>query len=70
MHKGRAKLPVKRKRNKGWFKKGRDSRRHIFTEQDCRMGYWIAVYKHPELWPWLRKRIYLHRKRRQEVEPW
>ena len=43
----------KRKANRGSFQKGFDPRRHVFTAQDCRIGYWVAAIKHPELREWL-----------------
>ena len=47
----------KRKATPGSFKPGPDSRRHVFTISDCRIGYWVAAIKHPELREWLRMKI-------------
>src|SRR5436305_869905 len=57
-----------RRKNPGWFKKGTDARRHIFTPQDCRMGWWVANVRHPELRDWLRMKLfcYLSSKARKE----
>jgi hypothetical protein len=54
----------KRRPNAGSFKPGQDPRRHVFTAQDCRIGYWVAAIKHPELREWLllKIRIYYSRK--------
>ena len=54
------------KRNKGWFKKGTDARRHIFTTQDCRIGWWVANILHPELREWLRMRLFCYYSRTQK----
>src|ERR1043165_10011450 len=52
----------KRKANKGSFRPvhvaGPDPRRHVFTKQDCRMGWWIANIRHPELREWLRTKLF------------
>ncbi len=50
----------RRKRNRGWFKRGTDARRHVFTTQDCRIGWWIANIRHPELREWLRMRLFVY----------
>lgn len=53
--------------NRGSFRPGPDPRRHKFTAQDCRIGYWVAAIKHPECREWLllRIRIYYSNKERQ-----
>jgi hypothetical protein len=62
----------RRRKNKGWFRKGFDPRRYIFTLSDCRVGWWVANILHPELRDWLRMRLhcyYVARERaRKEVE--
>src|SRR3954447_26887405 len=57
----------RKKRNKGWFKKGHDARRsnYRFTKQDCRMGWWVANILHPELREWLRMRLYCYYSQRK-----
>ena len=52
----------KRRATPGSFKPGPDSRRHVFTTSDCRIGYWVAAIKHPELREWLKMkiRVYYH----------
>ena len=33
----------KRRANRGSFRKGFDSRRHIFTPEECSRGFWTAI---------------------------
>ena len=60
----------KRKRkNKGWFRKGHDPRRHKFTASDARVGWLVANILYPELREWLRMRawcFYSERKRKEK----
>ena len=39
-------------KNRGHFKKGSDPRRHKFTPEECREGFWAAIesiaIRHPE----------------------
>src|SRR2546423_109209 len=49
----------KRKRNPGWFQKGTDARRHIFTQSDCRVGWLVANRLHPALRDWLRMQLFV-----------
>jgi hypothetical protein len=64
-----------RKQNAGWFKNGFDPRRHVFTAQDCRIGWWVANIKHPHLRESLRMRIRCyyqqrsHRERERDESP-
>src|SRR4051794_23275119 len=48
---------TQRKATPGSFKLGPDNRRHRFTQQDCRLGYWITCIKHPHLREWLRMKL-------------
>jgi hypothetical protein len=32
-----------KKVNPGWFKKGKDKRRHKFTPAECNEGFWAAI---------------------------
>ena len=32
-----------RKANRGSFRKGYDSRRHVFTPEECSRGFWTAI---------------------------
>ena len=59
----------KRKANRGSFQKGFDPRRHVFTAQDCRIGYWVAAIKHPELREWLRMKIRIYYHERSKHAP-
>jgi len=62
----------RRKRNRGWFKKGHDARRHTFTRQDCWLGYVVCSVKQPELREWLRIKVrcyYADRKREEALCP-
>ena len=58
----------KRKATPGSFKPGPDSRRHVFTPSDCRVGYLVAAIKHPELREWLKMkiRVYYHRRSKHD----
>lgn len=56
----------KKKRNPGWFKKGHDARRYRFTPSDCRIGWWVANIRHPELRDWLRVRLYVFYSRKEK----
>lgn len=47
----------KRRANRGSFKPGPDPRRHLFTRQECWLGYAVAYIRHPELREWLRMKI-------------
>ena len=60
----------KRKATPGSFKPGPDCRRHVFTAQDCRLGYWVAAIKHPELRQWLKMkiRVYYHERSKHGKE--
>jgi len=49
-----------RRATPGSFKKGADPRRHVFTKQDCGLGWWIANILHPELRDWLRMRLFCY----------
>jgi hypothetical protein len=33
----------KRRANRGSFKPGPDSRRHVFTAEECSRGFWVAI---------------------------
>lgn len=33
----------KRRANRGSFKPGHDSRRHVFTAEECSRGFWTAI---------------------------
>lgn len=61
---------ARRKRNRGWFKKGDDPRRSSYqlTRQDRWLGYAVTYYKHPHLRAWLKRRVYLQRLEREV--PW
>jgi len=61
---------AKRRRNRGWFRKGRDPRRssYRFSAQDCRVGYLVAACKHPDLVVWLRMRIRCHYHNKQKAQ--
>lgn len=41
------------RRYAGHFRKGHDPRRHIFTREECRAGFWAAIEsiitRHPEM---------------------
>lgn len=61
----------KRRPNAGSFKPGPDPRRHVFTQSDCRIGWWVANIRHPELRDWLRMRLfcyYSERRRRDGAQ--
>jgi hypothetical protein len=61
--------PRKRRRsNQGWFKKGFDPRRHVFTRQDCWLGYVVCYMKHPDLRRWLRLRVRCYGAKREREE--
>src|SRR5207244_13450356 len=56
----------KRRANAGSFQKGQDSRRHVFTPSDCRVGWLVANIKHPELREWLRMRLFVYYSERRK----
>ena len=56
----------KRRATPGSFKPGPDCRRHIFTAQDCRIGYWVAAITHPELREWLKLKIRVYNHERSK----
>lgn len=64
-------MPRKRrkKRNKGWFKKGKDARRssYRFTPSDCRVGWLVANSLYPHLRDYLKMklRVYYHQKAKE-----
>lgn len=29
--------------NRGWFRRGHDPRRHVFTKDECSDGFWAAI---------------------------
>lgn len=47
----------RRRANSGSFQPGPDPRRHVFTRQDCWLGYAVCYIKHPHLRHWLRRRV-------------
>ena len=55
-----------RRPNPGWFKPGPDSRRHRFTTQDCRIGYWVTMMgltprtRSERVREWVRKKVCVH----------
>lgn len=69
---------TKKKVNKGWFRKGFDTRRtYVFTRQDRRKGFRVCLCRHPHLLDWLMGKFLSQRwerelaKRRREAElPW
>lgn len=42
--------------NKGWFKPGHDPRRHVFTKEECQVGYAEAIFQIRYNYPKLRKK--------------
>jgi hypothetical protein len=50
----------RRRPNAGSFVPGPDPRRHKFTKQDCRIGFWVCAIKHPELREWLRMKLFIY----------
>ena len=47
----------KRKPTPGSFRKGPDPRRHVFTRDECRLGFMIAdATATPEVAQWLRRK--------------
>jgi hypothetical protein len=61
----------KAKRRGRPFRKGFDPRRHIFTQQDCWLGYAVCWIKHPHLRDWLKMRVrmyYAERERREALD--
>ena len=65
-------LQKKQKNNPGWFKRGPDERRRLWTPGElrriARLGYAAAVRRHPELEMWLllRAHSYARARRRRE----
>jgi hypothetical protein len=60
----------KRKRNKGWFRKGPDARRHVFTTEECRLGLWIAYANAtPEVAAWLRLKLHTYYAEKNRGKP-
>jgi hypothetical protein len=58
------------KGNKGWFRKGYDSRRHIFSRVERQKGYWVAARfaKMPSrVRAWLRNKIRRHYQGRRKA---
>ena len=55
----------RRKATAGSFKPGFDPRRHTFTTQECRMGYWVACMKNPHLREWIQLKVRLHRRAKE-----
>lgn len=55
----------RRKKNRGWFKKGVDPRRSKYrlTKRDAWKGFLVTVTRHPHLVEWLRRKILFGRKR-------
>ena len=61
-------MPKRRKRrqhNAGWFKRGWDSRRHIFTTDECRRGYQAAregkgKCNDPQVSAWVWRKVRAH----------
>jgi len=49
------------RRNRGWFRKGSDPRRHEFSEDECRRGgragFAAVMERRPECLLWLKKRL-------------
>lgn len=35
---------LKRRANRGQFRRGHDPRRHRFTRDECQRGFWAAIY--------------------------
>lgn len=42
-----------RKRRGKPFCRGYDPRRHVFSEEECRRGFFSALSRHPHLYEWL-----------------
>jgi len=61
----------RRRRNRGWFRKGYDPRRRCgFTLEECRKGFRACLAKHPHLAEeWIHYRLKEPRKVAVEV-PW
>jgi len=60
----------RRKKNKGWFQKGIDTRRsrYQFSRQDCRKGFRVTLSRYPQLIDWLMGKFLSNRtKRRKEM---
>ncbi len=56
----------KRKANPGWFQKGPDARRHVFTTSECRVGYWVTMMgltpktRDPDVRAWVHMKVAIH----------
>ncbi len=37
------------RKNRGWFRRGHDPRRHVFTREDCSRGYYAALFGGPSV---------------------
>lgn len=61
------------KRNRGWFAKGYDRRRHVFTISDCRLGCRVVMLgltaktKEPAVGAWVRLKVGSHFSRKERV---
>jgi hypothetical protein len=62
----RSKRGQTEKKNPGWFRKGHDARRHVFTNSDCRIGYWVVMLgltpktRDPAVREWVRLKACIH----------
>ena len=66
----------RRKRNPGWFRKGKDHRRRKgFAKDECQRGYQAALEKcqaigwHAYAWFYYRIRGWYRRKKREQAKP-
>jgi hypothetical protein len=62
-HPSAGKRKHRRRGNQGSFKAGPDPRRHVFTRQDCWLGYAVTYIRHPHLRDWLKLRVILSKRK-------
>jgi hypothetical protein len=57
----KSRSPRRRQANRGSFKAGPDARRHVFTRQECWVGYAVCYIRRPELRKWLQRKVAVRR---------